>query len=274
MPNMIVVADIGGTMTRVAASADGKTLSEAVVFNTLSDDFEAGIQKVIEAARTAAGGAAIQLVVAGIAGRFSEDHTVLLRSPHLLDWEGKNIPEVLRLALHASVCLQNDAALAALGEANAGAGVGVNTIAYITVGTGIGGRKVVGGRLDETSYKSVGHQLITIDGESKELEEFVSGSAIMRDHGGRASKIDNPAEWDRYARAFSYGVYNVIRDWEPERIVLGGTLCAPEMLSIPLIEKHLKEINHENRPIPELCYAKLPFPGLTGALIYANQMGI
>ena len=267
---MIVVADIGGTKTRIAASVDGNTFGEPIVSDTIADDFDAAVAGIADAARAAAGGAGIDLFVAGIAGRFSEDRRTLLGAAHLPGWAKKNTAEIFEKALGAPALLENDTALGALGEANAGAGIGANVVGYIAVGTGIGGRKVVDGRLDEaTRGEEIGHRTITIDGVTKEFEVFVSGTTVMKEHGVLPSKLDDPVAWDNYARAFAYGLHDAIVEWKPERIVLGGRLCAEPRLSLARIEAHLKELT----PVfPELCYASLPFPGLTGALAYAKQM--
>lgn len=265
---MMVIADIGGTTTRVARSVDEKTFDEPTVFDTVAHNFETGIQNVIHAARSVAHNETIDRCVIGIAGRFSDDYETLLDSAHLPGWEKHNLAQTLRDALGCSVLIQNDVALGALGEANEGAGAGAHVVTYIAVGTGIGGRKVVGGYLDESDYRSVGHQSVTIDGVTKRLEEFVSGTTVMKEHGVRASDLDNPAEWDRYARAFAHGLHATLLAWSPERVMLGGTLCSDTMLSIPRIKKHLATLRTD---IPEIVYATLPYPGLTGALVYAKQ---
>jgi predicted NBD/HSP70 family sugar kinase len=261
---MIVIADIGGTKTRVAASTDGIVFAEPIVFETITDDFDAGTAKLIEIARVVAQEATIDTFVAGIAGRFSADRATLLSAPHLPDWEDRDVAELLQSELNAPALLENDTALGALGEANAGAGVGAEVVAYIAVGTGIGGKKVVHGKLDAATLDAeIGHENITVDGVTKEFEAFVSGSAIA------AQGIpDSPEHWDVLARAFAHGLAPLIATWSPDRIVLGGALVQEHKMSIANIEKHLRTIT---ATFPEIVYAKLPYPGLTGALIYARQ---
>jgi predicted NBD/HSP70 family sugar kinase len=270
---MIVVADIGGTSTRVAASVDGTSYADPIVFTTVTDNFDTGIAKLVETVRAASGGAAIETFVVGVPGTLSKDKSTLLFAPHLPAWKDKNVQEALRMALDTHVYLENDAALGALGEAVAGAGVGAGIVAYIAVGTGIGGAKVIHGRLDETAQGfEIGHQILGAEGSAKEFEELVSGSTIVSEQHKMANEITDPAVWDTYARYFAIGLYNTILEWSPERVVLGGSIPKENQLSIPLIQKHLTEINRALPKLPELVYAKLPFPGLSGALIFAQQV--
>ena len=61
--------------------------------------------------------------------------------------------------------LANDSDLDGLGEATVGAGKGFNIVAYITVSTGIGGVRIVGGKIDVSTYGfEPGHQIIDADG--------------------------------------------------------------------------------------------------------------
>ena len=60
--------------------------------------------------------------------------------------------------------IANDTAVVGLGEAHRGAGIGYNIVTYITVSTGVGGTRIVDGRIDRRIYGfEPGHQTIDID---------------------------------------------------------------------------------------------------------------
>jgi predicted NBD/HSP70 family sugar kinase len=71
----------------------------------------------------------------------------LLLAPNLPGWGQTGLIEALRQALGASVGVENDANLAAVGESAFGCGRGVGTFVFMTVGTGVGMGIIVDGRL-------------------------------------------------------------------------------------------------------------------------------
>ena len=68
-------------------------------------------------------------------------------SHQVAGWENFPLAEWLSQELDLPVCLQNDADSAALAEAHFGAGRGFNPVLYVTVGSGMGGGLIIGGRI-------------------------------------------------------------------------------------------------------------------------------
>src|SRR5699024_10309547 len=64
-----------------------------------------------------------------------------------IPWENVPVKEVLEEELNVPVAIDNDANAAALGEAWSGAGRGLTDLICITLGTGVGGGVITGGRL-------------------------------------------------------------------------------------------------------------------------------
>jgi len=83
----------------------------------------------------------------GSPGVFNPRSGRLLFASNLPGWGRSGLLQDLRQALGASVDVENDANLAAVGEGAFGAGVGVPTFCFLTVGTGVGMGIVVDGRL-------------------------------------------------------------------------------------------------------------------------------
>ncbi|WP_340644027.1 ROK family protein, partial [Phenylobacterium sp.] len=75
--------------------------------------------------------------------------------PH---WSGFNLAAVLAGRLGAPVLVETDVAAAALAEQAIGAAQGLDSVAYVTVGTGIGGSLAVEGRpLKGALHPEIGH---------------------------------------------------------------------------------------------------------------------
>lgn len=268
---MIIVADIGGSRMRIAASEADGTLGEPVGLDT-PQTFEAGIKACADAAREVANGASIKRVVLGIAGVVARDHATLLHATHLPDWNGKDIAQALGKTLGVPVTIENDTALGALGEAHAGAGTGADILAYVAVGTGIGGARVINGSLDSITLGfEPGHQRLGVHTDAPEWEELVSGSGLEKIHGAPAKELTDPAIWEAAADVFAIGLYNTILNWSPDRVVLGGSLfLGAHSIPIDRVRTTLKSLNTILPSLPDLHLAALEFPTLYGALALAK----
>jgi predicted NBD/HSP70 family sugar kinase len=174
----VVIGDIGGTHLRVAASTVSDSFEEPVVYDT-PPDFTVASSTFAEAVARAAAGRPVERAIIGIAGLVAPDHATLLRSPHLRGWEHRNISQAFSHAIGSPVYIENDAMLGGLGEAVRGAGIGASIVAYITVGTGLGGARIVDGKIDRNACGfEIGHQLLGVSLDAPEWELLVSGSGL------------------------------------------------------------------------------------------------
>ncbi len=212
---MYIVADIGGTNMRIAAtSAD--SLGEIKKVPTPKSPVE-GIAQFITLARESARGEEITAIAGCVAGSVS-DEGVLSDARNLRAWEGTNIVKGLSDALGVSVHVVNDAALAGLGEAYAGAGRGTTVLAYVTVSTGVGGGLIVNGKIAAAG----GVASIKINGA--DLEDLISGTAVTKKFGIQPKDLDSIEERNALADTLAEGLREVVLRWSPDTIVLGGSM--------------------------------------------------
>src|SRR5579863_6974994 len=141
------------------------------------------------------------------------------------------------------VRLETDVNAAVIGEARWGAAQGVSNCLYLTVGTGIGGGAIAGGRIvhglthPEMGHIRIPHNL-TADpfagacpyhGDC--LEGLASGPAIEGRWGkpGWDLAPDHPA-WILEAGYLALGIANFICTLSPERILIGGGVMRQSQL--------------------------------------------
>lgn len=264
---MYLVFDIGGTNMRITISSDGKTLSSTKIVPTPTD-FDQGIQALKQVADELSQGQKIEAVTGGLPGSLDSKKTMTTNSANLPDWNNKPLKEILQKELNAPAFLENDAALAGLGEAIDGAGQGHKIVAYMTISTGVGGARIVDGKIDSNSLGfEPGYQIIH---NEKVLGDYVSGRALETLTGQKPEDIKDPKVWDSVARYLAVGLNNIVVFWSPDIIVLGGSVTK----SIPLdkVRGYLKELLKIFPDQPEIVQAKLgDSAGLYGALAYLNQ---
>src|SRR5690606_14657137 len=119
-----------------------KHLEKPLVIPTPSD-FSQGMRFFQESVQQLSQGESIRAIAGGIAGPLDKAKTMLLNSPNISGWIEKPLKETLEDYFSVPVFIENDAALAGLGEAQVGEASGKSIIAYITVSTGVGGVRIV-----------------------------------------------------------------------------------------------------------------------------------
>lgn len=149
-------------------------------------------------------------------------------------WQGTAL--VLRLARFGlPIGLDTDVVGAALAEGRWGAARGLASHSYLTIGTGIGGGIVAGGRvLGGMSHSELGHIRVrrlpgddwpgTCPFHGDCVEGLASGPAIEARAGRPASEIgaDEDAIWHPVADAIAQLLHALVLTVMPHRILLGG----------------------------------------------------
>src|SRR5438874_8519170 len=93
------------------------------------------------------GASGLKGVGIGVPGFILIDKGIILGSNNLPEFEGFPVRDVIEQKLGTSVVLENDANAAALGEKWIGAGREVDDLVLLTLGTGIGGGIISGGKV-------------------------------------------------------------------------------------------------------------------------------
>jgi fructokinase len=191
-------------------------------------------------------------------------------------WVGESIVDAITEVYDVPTTLENDTALAGLGEAHFGAGKDIDLFVYHTISTGVGGVKIEHGTVAPASYGfEPGKQIIDIDrtimGEEIEptLENLISGSGVSKRFGTPAPEIpQTDLMWDELAQLLAQGLRNTTLYWSPEAIILGGAMILGDP-KIPLenIRKHTVAALGDIMPCPFITTAQLGDMGaLYGAL--------
>lgn len=152
-----------------------------------------------------------------------------------LEWKGYPLLAELKRQLGVPAAIDTDVNAAALAEYEMGAGRGLSSVLYVTVGTGIGGGLVIGGQMIHgLVHPEIGHMILAPqEGDPMPdgicpfhrhcLEGLASGPAIEKRWGLSAKLMseDHPA-WELEATYLAQMCANMIVTVSPEVIVLGG----------------------------------------------------
>jgi len=200
----------------------------------------------------------------GFPGIYSFKEKKIFQSPNYAELDNFDLYPAIAEYIKVPFWVDNDANMAAFGEWKCGAGRGVSSLVLLTIGTGIGGGIILGGKLWQGSCgyaAEVGHIIVNPDGERCKcglqgcLETEASAPAIVRKYQALAkSEIPLTSE-DIYHRAkngeekarqafsqagyyLGIGLGMLINLLNPEKILLGGgVMTTGEFLLPPTIEE-------------------------------------
>jgi glucokinase len=131
----------------------------------------------------------VHAVGIGAAGWVDADRSKVLFAPHLA-WRNEPLRDALTARLAVPVMVDNDANTAAWAEWRFGAGRGQDQLVMITLGTGIGGAILEGGRVKRGQYGvagEFGHMQVVPGGHRCPCgnrgcwEQYSSGNALVRE---------------------------------------------------------------------------------------------
>lgn len=251
--------DIGGTKIAAMRVGPDGAVHERAQVPTPRGDSEEVFAAVEEAARRVMG-ADVAAAGVGVAGLVDSAAGIMRYGPNL-PFRELPLRDRLSAAIGVPCLVENDASVAGWGEYRLGAGRGTREMLLVTVGTGIGGAIITGGRMLRGAHgfaAEIGHVIVEPGGPQCGCgnrgcwEQVASGRAISR-LGGEAARA-NPhsllaelAEGDPEAvsgplvtdaarrgdvvaqevlaevgRRLGEGVAGLVNILDPEVVVIGG----------------------------------------------------
>jgi fructokinase len=234
--------ELGGTKTSFAAAGDVDELSDVLTIPTT--DPEATLSQVV-AYFTGRGLAAVGIASFGpLELRHRHPNYGMITSTPKPLWGHSDVVGPFVEALDTPVGFDTDVNGAALGESRWGAGRGMETVVYVTVGTGIGGGAIIGGApIHGLGHPEMGHMSVPrrpgdefagvcpFHGDC--LEGMASGPALAARFGSASDDLVGATLHDARALVAHYLIEmaaNLVYSLAPERIIIGGGVGGMEGL--------------------------------------------
>ena len=184
-------------------------------------------------------------------------------------WNGVNVVDSLS-SITSNIIIDTDVNAAALGEYKYGAGKLAETFVYVTVGTGIGVGVLIEGKPHIGNFHlEIGHMFIPNKDNFEGVcrihgtcwEGLASGPAMRSRWGVEASELSFDHEaWEIEAQLLAFGIINIISNYSPDKIVLGGGVMNQQHL-FEMIRLKVKELWKGYTPLGTLSDLILE-PGL------------
>lgn len=258
--------DLGGTNIAAAVVDENYAIvGRGKVKTALPRPADEICDSMAEAARLAvadAGLAMTDIVAMGIGTPGAVEPTKgIVTYSNNLGFENTPLCQMMKDRTGVDFYIENDANAAAYGEFLAGAGKGTKDFVAITLGTGVGGGIIIGGKLFSGSNYAggeLGHTVINVDGELCScgrrgcFEAYASATALIRQTkaameedknsvmwelaGGDINAVNGRTAWDgwrkgdktatqvveNYCKYVAEGSANIINIFQPEKMCIGG----------------------------------------------------
>ena len=298
--------DLGGTTAKVGLfTTSGKLLEKWEVSTDTSnngahilENLAAAVQQKMQEKGLSAD--KVEGVGLGVPGPVLDSSIVPIVCANLGGWGNRNVSiELSELLGGIRVLVGNDANVAALGEIWMGTAKGCRSAVMVTLGTGVGGGILTGGRLLEGARGLGGelghyrtHALDGVDctcGAKGCWERYAATTALVR-----AAQEKDPA-WkdgraifaaaeagnetvlallDAWTDEIAQGLAGMVHIFNPQLILIGGGVSAQQKLLIePIAEKVKASVMPAFAEGLEIRAAQLHNDaGMVGAVYYFRQM--
>jgi len=240
--------DIGGTKIAIGAVAgDGTIVAQRTIPTDPGAGFENALVRLIDAVEAALHDAAWDTargIGMGCPGPIAPETRLINNWYTLPGWDECDIVTPLEDAFGCPVHLANDADVALLGEARAGAARGMQNVVMFTIGTGVGGAALVGGHIHRGAagnHPEIGHIPVLTDGPlcycgTRGCFEAVAAGPAIERAGAEIGLAGTRAVFEAAANghegaqtiiqraqdATTTAVWAVLHTFLPEMILFGG----------------------------------------------------
>ena len=259
MPESCVLGvDLGGTAIKLGLfSLDGELLAEHQRPTPQPATPGSVCMEIAEAISVLDPDGKAAVVGIGLPGPMDADARVARVCINLPGWEEVPLAAWLEPRLKRRVTLANDGNCALVGEAWKGAAVGCSDVVLLTLGTGVGGGVMLGGRLF-TGHNGAAAEpgLITLfpdgpdcnSGNRGSLEQFASITGLKRLSDAEPSSLamaasagdrQAQAHWEHYGQLLGTGICSLVYMFTPQLVLVGGGLAGASEHFLPAVRREV-----------------------------------
>ncbi|MBV5261193.1 ROK family protein [Synechococcus moorigangaii CMS01] len=248
----VIGIDLGGTAIKGGKfSLDGVCLAEKTVPTPQPSTPTAVAEAIAFLVNDLNADKTCQAVGIGIPGPVDGSARIAKVAINLSGWQDVPLADWVEAKTGLPTTLNNDANCAGLGEAWLGAGRDRQNLILITLGTGVGGAIILGGKLFTGHYGAAGELgLITLNpdgppcnsGNNGSFEQYCSINGVKRISGkdpgelGQLAQAGDPeaiAHWQTYGKLLGAGLTSLIYVFTPEMVIIGGGISASSEFFLP-----------------------------------------
>ena len=251
--SILIGVDLGGTSMR-AGRVEGDLIVDHVNRPTPSEaeadvvlkELIATIAKVFTRETTGIG--------VGVPSVVDVDRGIVYDVENIRSWKEVHLKKALEDHFQVPVQVNNDANCFALGEFHFGKGRGARSLLGLVIGTGLGAGLVLNGHLYSGVNCGAG-EIGTIPYRDHTYEYYTSGQRFQREYGENGGIIHARAlrgepeairHFEDFGQDFGKVIALALYAYDPERIILGGSVAKAYPLFRHAVFQELKTFAYQN----------------------------
>lgn len=244
----LIAIDIGGTTIKIATWINQK-LKMVFTIDT-PDNLDTFYEELTDAVNEIKAKNKIDGVAISSPGAVNKKTGVIEGAsafPYIHNF--KIVPE-LEKKFGLPVSIENDANCAALAELVDGSAKGCSSMAFLVIGTGVGGSIIINNQIWHGAHLYGGEfGFMIIDGQ--QLSALASPVSMAKRYNEKTGKL---------IHALATAIYNIQHSFDPEKIIIGGGISQNQEL-IPLLNDEISKIRNKLniatvKPILDICTLK------------------
>ena len=247
--------DIGGTTVKSCVMSDSGRIVYQFTIGSVKGDPDALARNILTAmSHFRSSIAAVGISCAGMVNTGTH-----LISASNLKWRDVPFEAIMEMKTGCPVIADNDVSGALRAEHEVGICVGEKNVAYIALGTGIGGAFLIGGkpyRGTDNTGGEVGHIITHADGLPCAcggrgcFEQYASSSALTKKAGCPAREIFRRVRagdesmiriLEEYCHELCLGLVSIIHIFRPDMLILGGGVGSAGEALLSRVRRELDE---------------------------------
>ncbi|MFN3607762.1 MAG: ROK family protein [Hyphomonas sp.] len=257
--------ELGGTKS-IALLAEGKNiLHQVTVPTTTPDETLSRLRTQLQLWHTEQPFSALGIASFGPIqlNKDAPDFGTILKTPKP-NWTDAPVAIYLASSFTSPWAIDTDVNGAALAEHRWGAGIGCDSLCYITIGTGLGGGVVVNGKaVHGLLHPEIGHIRVrrsagdTFPGacpfHGDCIEGLVSGPALAARFGRPTSEVPHthPA-WQSVADDIAELACTILLTTSAQRILFGGGVSSSRLFLLPMVRQRVFDRLGGYLPLPDV----------------------
>lgn len=241
---MVIGVDLGGTQIRAGLEDNGRIIHTSSVILREKDSLTSTLDQLKNLIRQYNKYPATAIGI-GVPSVVDIEHGVVYNVINIPSWERVELKTILEDEFGLPVYINNDANCFILGEWRFGIASGYKSIVGLSIGTGLGAGLVIDGELYMGNNCGAG-EIGLLPYLKNNYEYYLSGASFEEVYGispVRASELAVLGDsgsikvWQSYGEHLGQAIMAVMYTYDPEMIVLGGSLSK----AYPFFKKTMNE---------------------------------
>ena len=242
----VIGIDIGGSKINAIVFNDGKILKSAKILTPKKSrkEFLEKLEALVRKLVSDINNKKILGIGCGVAGILDLKKNLVLNATNIKILNNFNIRNWIGNKFGCRVEIDNDSRSFTRAEYLWGAGKAYKNIIGMTLGTGIGGGIIIGGKMLYGSFGSAGEIGHMINGEIdledlviKAIKNFGFVSSLKAYESAKAGNKKAREAFKKFGRYLGIGIANLVNILDPEAVIIGGGIASASEFFLPETKK-------------------------------------